>query len=153
MTLSPGVSCPRGPRWRCPFGFCLRCGLHAPTVHHLLQIMSPVEQPVHVPRAVGHLCHFLCSRGPQYPLHVCQCLHRLDSSPTPPNEHEKKQMLTTWFPHASEEQLGDKDKSLRKYLNIVWLDQNNLWGGMCARRMETSKHFSLFTFLPTRKVS
>ncbi|XP_064446801.1 DNA damage-regulated autophagy modulator protein 1 isoform X3 [Mirounga angustirostris] len=69
--LVPGsrVSCPRGPRWRCPLGFCLRCGLHAPAVHHLLQIMSPVEQPVHMPRAAGHLCCFLCSRGP----HDCLC--------------------------------------------------------------------------------
>ncbi|EDM17009.1 rCG48683, isoform CRA_a [Rattus norvegicus] len=60
-----GISSACGPRWRCPSGFRLRCGIHAPAIDHLLQIMSPVEQPHHVPCQDGHLRRFLRSCRPQ----------------------------------------------------------------------------------------
>lgn len=76
VIFSPGVSCARGPRRGRPSGFCLRCGVHAPAVHHLLQIVSTVEQPLDVPHTHGHLCCFLCSCRPQYPFHICHLLKK-----------------------------------------------------------------------------
>ena len=83
VTFSLGAGRSRGPRRRCPSGVRLRRRVHAPAIRHLLQILSPVEQPFHVPRANGHLCCVLRSCHTQYPLSVCQVL----ASPTPPSPH------------------------------------------------------------------
>lgn len=74
----------------------------------------------------------------------------LTPPPHPPKPWRKPR-LTAKCQHASGEQLGEKGKSLRKYLNIVWLDQKNLWAKeWCERQMEkyvrTLQY--LFTFLP-----
>lgn len=74
--------------------------------------------------------------------------------PLPQKSMKQKQRLTGGCPHASEEQLGEKYTLLRKYLNIVRLDQNNLWGeSVCKKDGNLPQHFSLFTFFPTGKVS
>ena len=72
VMLSLGAGCPRGPRRRRASGVCLRRHVHAPAIRHLLQVLSPVEQPFHVPRANGHLRCVLRGGHTQYPLSVCQ---------------------------------------------------------------------------------
>lgn len=154
MTLSLGVSCPRGPRRRGPSGFCLRCRVHASAVRHLLQIMSPVEQPLHVPRKDGHLCRVLCSRGPQYPFHSCRCPWKLDTFPAPPPT-KKSAKVNSQVSACFRQPLRGKCKSLRKCLNTVRLDQKNLWGTELYEGgwKNVGKLQSLFTFLPTGSLS
>lgn len=90
VALSLGAGRPRGPRRRCPSGVCLRRRVHAPAIRHLLQVLSPVEQPFHVPRADGHLCCVLRGGYTQYPLSVCQC----PCGPTPPSPHSCSPKMT-----------------------------------------------------------
>lgn len=154
MTLSLGVSCPRGPRRRGPSGFCLRCRVHTSAIRHLLQIVSPVEQPLHVPCKDGYLRRFLCSCGPQYPFTCVGVLASLTPSPTHPLT-KKAQRLTAKFPCASEEPLREECQSLRKCLSIVRFDPKNLWGTELYEGgwKNVGKLQSLFTFLPTGSLS
>lgn len=70
--------------------------------------------------------------------------------PRPQKSMKKKEKLTAPFPHASEEQLAEKCKSLRKYFHIVLLFQKNLCGEWCAGRMETCPN-TLVCFLSSQQ--
>lgn len=116
-------------------------------------LTSPVPSGTAFPRATYEWPSPLCPARRSYPVSfdVCQSpcgLTPLHLTPVPPKWRTRR--LTARCQQASEECLG---KPQGKQLNLVWLNQKNLWGKeRCETKMEkkVSEHFSLCLLSFTR---